>query len=200
MSYLFANHESSSSIDQTRHTWLAEIEMSVAVLLAEQMPWVIRELLGPKSITTLYGKPHTQLRKVLNPSFTSKALVSRVPRLVEMAKEPCAELADAGKAKGEDAMKKFAFKVVRALAAQMHAVTWACVSAAVKSGTVVTAAGCPANDTLLLCCCCCCCCCDQGARPSGSRVYLSIVMMHLADKTDGHACICSSLHAWSDRK
>ncbi|KAL3153515.1 hypothetical protein ABBQ38_011847 [Trebouxia sp. C0009 RCD-2024] len=80
-------------------------------LVEGQWPWVIRRLLGPRSISTTYGQYHTQLRKVLNPHFTPKAVAAYTTRLVELAQQTCNEMADAAKPKGEDAMKKFTFKV-----------------------------------------------------------------------------------------
>ena len=77
------------------------------------MPYVIRELLGPKSIVTIHGQHHQQLRKAVTPHFTPKAVAAYTPRLVEVAQEVCAELAHAKEPKGEDGMKKFAFKVMR---------------------------------------------------------------------------------------
>ena len=77
------------------------------------MPYVIRELLGHKAVVTLHGHHHQQLRKTINPHFTPKAVAAYTPRLVEVAQEVCAELAGAKEPKGEDGMKKFAFKVVR---------------------------------------------------------------------------------------
>ena len=75
------------------------------------MPYVVRELLGSKSVTTTYGHHHTQLRKVLNPHFTPKAVAPYTTRLAEIAQQICSEMADAENPKGEDAMKKFTFKV-----------------------------------------------------------------------------------------
>ena len=77
----------------------------------EQMPYVIRELLGPRSVSTIHGKSHAQLRKLINPSFTPKAMAMHAKRLVELASQVCADMADAAEPKGEDGMKKFAFKV-----------------------------------------------------------------------------------------
>ena len=75
------------------------------------MPYTIRELLGPRAFSTLYGKSHAQMRKVFNPFFTPKAVAAYTHRLAELATEACSEMADAGQTKGEDGMKKFAFKV-----------------------------------------------------------------------------------------
>ena len=75
------------------------------------MPYSMRELLGPKSFSTIHGQHHAQLRKKVNPHLTSKAVAAYIPRLVEVAQQTCAELADAKEPKGEDGMKKFAFKV-----------------------------------------------------------------------------------------
>ena len=77
---------------------------------AGHFPYVIRQLLGPRSVTTICGQYHTQLRKVINPHFTPKAVAAYTPRLVELAQQACMELAHAAKPKGEDAMKKFTFK------------------------------------------------------------------------------------------
>ena len=77
----------------------------------EEMPYSIRELMEPRSVVTIYGKSHAQMRKVLNSVFTPKAMAAYTPRLAELATEVCSEMAAAGQTKGEDGMKKFAFKV-----------------------------------------------------------------------------------------
>lgn len=82
------------------------------VSFAEEMPYSIQELLGPRSISTIYGKSHAQMRKVLNSFFTPKAMAAYTCRLAELATEICSEMAAAGQTKGEDGMKKFAFKVL----------------------------------------------------------------------------------------
>ena len=82
------------------------------------MPYVIRELLGPRSISTIHGKFHSQLRKCINPSFTPRAMGAKTTRLVQVAEQVCAEMAMAGKTLGEDAIKKFAFTVVNPLCMQ----------------------------------------------------------------------------------
>ena len=70
------------------------------------------ELLGPRSVSTIYGKSHIQMRKVLNSFFTPKAVAAHTHRLAELATEVCSEMAAAGQTKGEDGVKKFAFKVL----------------------------------------------------------------------------------------
>lgn len=65
---------------------------------------------GPRSVSTIYGKSHAQMRKVLNSFFTPKAMAAYTHCLAELATEFCSEMAAAGQTKGEDGMKKFAFK------------------------------------------------------------------------------------------
>ena len=89
---------------------------------AAVMPYVVRERLGQKSIVTLHGQHHQQMRKTITPHFTPKAVAAYTPRLVEVAQQVCAELADAMEPKGEDGMKKFAFKVGRS--ACINLLTW----------------------------------------------------------------------------
>ena len=82
---------------------------------AEDWPYTVRELLGPKSASTMYGQHHVQMRKTFAPSFTPKAMAAKTARLVKGAQQVCAEMADAATPKGEDAMKRFAFKVTSIL-------------------------------------------------------------------------------------
>ena len=85
------------------------------------MPHVITELLGPKGITTMYGKPHTTLRKLLMPYFSPKVVSTRyLERTLEIAQETCADTVASTNVKGEDFMKAFTFQVTRSMLIQ----TW----------------------------------------------------------------------------
>lgn len=101
------------------------VNMTTCCAYAGQFPYVIRELLGPRSFSTIHGQYHTQVRKLINPHFTPKAVAPYTPRLVEIAQQICTELADADKPKGEDAMKKFTFKVFLQVCASI-AICWEC--------------------------------------------------------------------------
>jgi len=81
-------------------------------LYAGHFPYAIRKILGPRGISTLHGKAHTQLRKILVPALSPKVATKYIPRTVELAESACAEWAKANKMKGEDGMKAFTFQVM----------------------------------------------------------------------------------------
>jgi len=81
-------------------------------LYAGHFPYAIRKILGPRGISTLHGKAHTQLRKILVPALSPKVSTKYVPHTVELAESACAEWAKANKMKGEDGMKAFTFQVM----------------------------------------------------------------------------------------
>ena len=84
--------------------------------VAVSMPHVITELLGPKGITTMYGKPHTTLRKLLMPYFSPKVVSTRyLERTLEIAQQTCADTATCKDVKGEDFMKAFTFQVMSSM-------------------------------------------------------------------------------------
>lgn len=88
---------------------------ALACMHAEDWPWTVTQLLGPKSASTMYGQHHVQMRKTFAPSFTPKAMAAKTTRLVKGAQQICDEMTDASTPKGEDAMKRFAFQVIAIL-------------------------------------------------------------------------------------
>ncbi|KAA6428847.1 MAG: hypothetical protein FRX49_00957 [Trebouxia sp. A1-2] len=97
-------------LDSVRYILNAEHD-----LVEGHFPYVIRKILGSRGISTLHGKAHTQLRKILVPALSPKVATKYIPRTVELAESACAECAKANKMKGEDGMKAFTFQVATEL-------------------------------------------------------------------------------------
>ncbi|DBB10930.1 hypothetical protein WJX82_007943 [Trebouxia sp. C0006] len=97
-------------LDSVRYIMNAEHD-----LVEGHFPYAIRKILGPRGISTLHGKAHTQLRKILVPALSPKVSTKYVPHTVELAESACAEWAKANKMKGEDGMKAFTFQVATEL-------------------------------------------------------------------------------------
>ncbi|KAL0053981.1 hypothetical protein WJX82_001945 [Trebouxia sp. C0006] len=105
-------------------TWIAgqqfihvtDIESVKYILNAEHdlvevhFPATIQKILGPRGFSTLHGKAHTQIRKIMVPAFSPKTAEKYIPQTLELAKSTCADWAATTEAKGEDGMKAYTFQ------------------------------------------------------------------------------------------
>jgi retinoid hydroxylase len=83
------------------------------VTVETQWPWRVRELLGPRSISTTHFGAHTALRKALAPAFGPAAVAGYIPLMERVCQEHAAAWAAAGPGfKGAAASKSFTFHVI----------------------------------------------------------------------------------------
>lgn len=68
-------------------------------------------MLGPESVSTAYFDTHTKLRKLLNPTYSPRAVASYTPLLVATAETFCSKWLALGHINGHAEIKGFTFKV-----------------------------------------------------------------------------------------
>ena len=85
------------------------------LVLCTAVQWTsnVRRLLGPASVSTIYGADHVALRKLLNPAFTHKASMQFLPGLVVIMQAHLRDWAAAGRIKAVPCIKSMAFTVRR---------------------------------------------------------------------------------------
>lgn len=93
-----------------RITDWVHVGSSCALINAVHFPATIQKILGPRGFSTLHGKAHTQIRKIMVPAFSPKTAEKYIPQTLELAKSTCADWAATTEAKGEDGMKAYTFQ------------------------------------------------------------------------------------------